>query len=240
MNAGRRWNVAKIRNRLIASLGKSDLSLLSRHLREVSIEQGQTLEDPGQMVDRVYFPQSGLISLIVAMAEDAALEVGAVGHEGAIGLAAGLGSRISFIRALVQVSGTALYIPLSKFQTAASRSARIRAMIARYGELTLGEIQQTAACNGLHDVSSRLCRWLLQTSDRTESDIIPFTQEFLGEMLGVQRTTISRVVGELHAAGLVDTHYGQIEIVNRAGLRKETCECYEIVRKHIDRLFAKA
>ena len=231
--------MAKIRNRLIASLAQSDFSLLSRHLREVPIEQGQTLEDPGQMVDRVYFPESGLISLIVAMAEDAALEVGVVGYEGAIGMAAGLGSRISFVRALVQVSGTALCIPLSRFQAAAGRSPRIRAMIARYGELTIGQIQQTAACNGLHDVSSRLCRWLLQTSDRTGSDTIPFTQEFLGEMLGVQRTTVSRVIGDLHNAGLVNTHHGRIYIVDRAGLKKRTCECYEIVRKHIDRLFSK-
>ena len=232
--------MGKARNRLIASLTQSDVSLLSRHLREVPIEQGQTLETPGEMVDRVYFPESGIISLIVAMAEDAALEVGVVGYEGAIGMAAGLGSRISFVRALVQVSGTALCIPLSRFQAAASRSSRIRAMIARYGELTLGVIQQTAACNGLHDVSSRLSRWLLQTSDRTESDTIPFTHEFLGEMLGVQRTTISRVIGDFHDAGLVNTHHGRIDIINRAGLKKETCECYEITRKHIDRLFSKS
>jgi CRP-like cAMP-binding protein len=112
-------------------------------------------------------------------------------------------------------------------------------MIAKYAEMTVGMIQQTAACNGLHDVSARLSRWLLHTSDRTESDTIPFTQEFLGEMLGVQRTTISRVIGEFHDAGLVNTHHGRIYIANRAGLKKETCECYEIVRKHIDRLFSK-
>src|SRR5205823_1744944 len=186
-----------------------------------------------QTVDRVYFPESGLISLIVAMAEDAALEVGVVGHEGAIGIVAGLGSRISFIRALVQVSGTALCIPLSRFQSAASRSPRIRAMIAKYGELTIGQIQQTAACNGLHDVSSRVCRWLLQTSDRTDSDTIPFTQGFLGEMLGVQRTTVSQVMARLQAAGLLDTRRGEIHIVNRAGLKKQACECYEIVRRHV-------
>jgi CRP-like cAMP-binding protein len=229
--------VEKIRNRLLASLPASDLSLLSRHLREIPIEQGQTLEERDQPVDRVHFPQTGMISLIVAMAEDRALEVGTVGHEGAIGMMAGLGSRISFIRALVQVSGTALCIPASRFQAAASRSQRIRGMIVRYGELLLGQIQQTAACNGLHDASSRVCRWLLQTSDKTESDLIPFTQEFLGQMLGVQRTTISEVVGTLHAAGLIDTQYGQIRIVDRSGLKREACECYEIVRKHGDRLF---
>ncbi len=236
MTRPRRSKVEKIRNRLLASLPASDLSLLRRHLREIPIEQGQTLEERGQPVDRVYFPQTGMISLIVAMAEDSALEVGTVGHEGAIGMTAGLGSRISSIRALVQVSGTALCIPISKFRAAASRSPRIREMTVTYGELLLIQVQQTAACNGLHDASSRVCRWLLQTSDITDSDLIPFTQEFLGQMLGVQRTTISEVVGKLHAAGFISTQYGQIRIIDRAGLEREVCECYEIVRKHAERL----
>jgi len=226
----------KIRNRLLASLPASDLSQLHRHLREVPIEQGQILDERGEPVDRVYFPQTGMISLIVAMPEDSALEVGTVGYEGAIGMAAGLGSRVSSIRALVQVSGTALCIPVSRFRTAANRSPRIREMTVTYGELLLIQAQQTAACNGLHDASSRICRWLLQTGDKIDSDVIPFTQEFFGQMLGVQRTTVSEAVSKLQAAGLIDTRYGQIRIVDRGGLERESCECYEIVRKHTDRL----
>ncbi len=239
MRTGGEWKVGKIRNRLLASLSASDLALLGRHLHEVPIEQGQTLEERGRTIDRVYFPQTGMISLIVTMAEDSALEVGTVGREGAIGMAAGLGSRISFIQALVQVSGIALCVSASRFQAAAGQSARIRTMIARYGEVLLGQVQQTAACNGLHDASSRVSRWLLQTGDKTDSDVIPFTHEFLGRMIGVQRTTISQVIGKLQAAGLVSTQRGQIHIVNRTGLKKEACECYEIVRRHIDRLFSK-
>jgi CRP-like cAMP-binding protein len=235
----RRRKLEKTSNRLLASLSAPDLSLLGRHLRQVAMEQGQTLESPGQTLDRIYFPQNGLISLIVTMAEDAALEVGTVGREGAIGMVAGLGSRISFIHALVQVSGTALSIPLSRFQSAANRSPRIRAMAARYNEVIIGQIQQTAACNGLHDVSSRLSRWLLQTSDRIDSDTVPFTQEFLGQMLGVQRTTISQAMSDLQAAGLVTTRHGQIRIASRAGLKKQACECYEIVQRHMDRLLPK-
>ncbi len=226
MRTGGEWKVGKIRNRLLASLSASDLALLGRHLHEVPIEQGQTLEERGRTIDRVYFPQTGMISLIVTMAEDSALAVGTVGREGAIGMAAGLGSRISFIQALVQVSGIALCVSASRFQAAAGQSARIRTMIARYGEVLLGQVQQTAACNGLHDASSRVSRWLL-------------THEFLGRMIGVQRTTISQVIGKLQAAGLVSTQRGQIHIVNRTGLKKEACECYEIVRRHIDRLFSK-
>jgi CRP-like cAMP-binding protein len=226
----------EFRNRLLASLQGEDMALLRRHLREVAIEQGQMLEEPGRSVEAVYFPQSGMISLIVQMPEDSAVEVGTVGSEGAIGLAVGLGSRISFICALVQVSGVALSIPASPFRAAVDQSARLRDLVVRYSELQLGQIQQTAACNALHDVASRLSRWLLQTSDKTGSDTIPFTHEFLGRMLGVRRATISQVASRFQADGLIETHRGQISLIKRDELRKRACPCYEIVRKHIDRL----
>jgi CRP-like cAMP-binding protein len=230
----------EFRNRLLASLQGDDMALLRRHLREVVIEQGQLLEEPGRSVDAVYFPQSGMISLIVQMPEDSAVEVGTVGSEGAIGLAVGLGSRISFICALVQVSGVALSIPASPFRAAVEQSACLRDLIVRYSELQLGQIQQTAACNALHDVASRLSRWLLQTSDKTGSDTIPFTHEFLGRMLGVRRATISQVASRFQVEGLIETHRGQISLLKRDELRKRACPCYEIVRKHIDRLIPPA
>lgn len=194
------------------------------------------LEEPGRSVDQVYFPQTGMISLIVQMPEDSAVEVGTVGSEGAVGMMVGLGSRISFVCALVQVSGNALCIPASPFRAAAEKSARIRELIIRYSELQLGQIQQTAACNALHEVSGRLCRWLLQTSDKTDSNIIPFTHEFLGSMLGVRRATISQVASELQADGLIKTHRGQITLLKREALKKRACACYEIIRRHVDRL----
>jgi CRP-like cAMP-binding protein len=226
----------EFRNQLLASLHGEDIALLRRHLREVAIEQGQFLEEPGRSIDAVYFPQSGMTSLIVQMPEDNAVEVGTVGSEGAIGMTVGLGSRISFICALVQVAGVALAIPASPFCAAVGQSARLRDLVVRYSELQLGQIQQTAACNALHDVASRLCRWLLQTSDRTGSDTIPFTHEFLGRMLGVRRATISQVASRFQAEGLIETHRGQISLLNHDELRKRACPCYEIVRKHMDRL----
>jgi CRP-like cAMP-binding protein len=226
----------ELRNRLLASLRTEDLRLFERHLREVPIEQGEMLEEPGRFVDAVYFPQNGMISLIVQMPEDSSIEVGTVGSEGAVGMAVGLGSQVSFICALVQVSGTALCIPASRFRNAAGQSARIRDLIARYSELQLGQIQQTAGCNALHDVPSRLSRWLLQTSDKIGSDTIPFTHEFLGNMLGVRRSTVTQALSEFHAAGLLDGHRGQIMLLRRGELKKKACPCYEIVRRHIDRL----
>jgi CRP-like cAMP-binding protein len=227
---GRGHTSLELRNRLLASLQTEDLRLFERHLREVPIEQGEMLEEPGRFVDGVYFPQNGMISLIVQMPEDSSVEVGTVGSEGAVGMAVGLGSRVSFICALVQVSGTALCIPASRFRNAAGQSARIRDLIARYSELQLGQIQQTAGCNALHDVPSRLSRWLLQTSDKIGSDTIPFTHEFLGKMLGVRRSTVTQALSEFHAAGLLDGHRGQIILLRRGELKEKACPCYEIVR----------
>jgi CRP-like cAMP-binding protein len=226
----------EFRNRLLASLQMEDIALFERYLRDVAITQGEMLEEPGRSADAVYFLQTGMVSLIVQMPEDTAIEVGTVGSEGALGMAAGLGSRISFIAALVQVSGTAWCVPASAFRTAVEQSARIRALVVRYSELQLGQIQQTAACNALHDVASRLCRWLLQTSDAIESDRIPFTHEFLGRMLGVRRSTITQIASRFQADGLISTHRGVITLINRDKLTKRACLCYQIVRTHIDRL----
>jgi CRP-like cAMP-binding protein len=225
-----------IRNRLLASLNTEDLEHLGPHLSEIRTQQGDLLEEPGRPLDAVYFPQSGMISLIVQMPEDTAVEVGIVGPEGAIGMAVGLGSRSSFICALVQVSGTCIRIPAWRFQAAVNLSPGIRKLIVRYAELQLGQIQQTAACNALHPLSQRLCRWLLQTSDKTGSNIIPFTHEFLSRMLGVRRSTVSQIASQFQDAKIIETHRGQIKLLKRDELEKRACVCYEIIRQHVDRI----
>jgi CRP-like cAMP-binding protein len=232
--------VPKNRNKLLSSLKPDDFSTLSRYLREVPIEQGVILEDRGQRVDAVHFPQTGMISLIVEMPEDGSVEVGTVGREGGVGLTVGLGSRIASVSALVQVSGTSLCIPASRFRSLAAQNQQIRDMSIRYAELQTGQIQQTAACNALHDIPSRLSRWLLQTSDKIEGDIIPFTREFLGKMLGVQRGTISSVAAKFEADGLIHTRRGRIELLDKKALKNQTCSCYAFMAAHIDRLVPKS
>lgn len=229
----------KNRNRLLACLKSEDFSLLSRYLREVPIEQGSILEDRGERVDAVHFPQTGMVSLIVEMPEDGSIEVGTVGREGGLGLTVGLGSRIASVTALVQVSGTSLCVSATRFRAIAAQSQQIRDMSIRYAELQTGQIQQTAACNALHDVPSRLSRWLLQTSDKIEDNTIPFTREFLGKMLGVQRGTISVVAAKFETEGLIRTHRGQIELLDKKRLKKQACSCYEFIGQHIDRLVPK-
>lgn len=226
-------------NRLLASLKPDELSLFGKHLREVPIKQGELLEERGEPIELVHFPQSGMVSLIVEMPEDRAVEVGTVGSEGAVGLTVGVGSRVGSVSALVQVPGTALCIPAQRFRVLASQSQHLTDMIIAYHEVQLGQIQQTAACNALHDVGSRLSRWLLQTSDKTGDDLIPFTQEFLSKMLGVRRGTVSTVATRFEAAGLIRTGRGEIQILDRKGLKKETCSCYEYVAQHVDRLLPR-
>jgi hypothetical protein len=162
-----------------------------------------------------------------------------VGSEGAIGLTVGLGSRVACVSALVQVSGTAFCVPAQRFRTLTSESPHLTDLVIRYHEMQLGQIQQTAACNTLHDVGSRLARWLLQTNDKTGNDTIPFTQEFLSKMLGVRRGTVSVVATRFETAKLIRTGRGQIRITNREGLRKEACACYEYIARYIDRLLPR-
>lgn len=227
------------RNRLLASLKSDELAKLERHFREVPLTQGHLVEERGERVDAVLFPQSGMISLIVEMPEDETIEVGMVGCEGAIGLNTGLGSRIATVSALVQVPGLALSISPSHFRSAVAQSQHLQELIFRYNELQSGQIQLTAACNALHDVGPRLGRWLLQTCDKTNSDTIPFTREFLGKMLGVRRGTVSAVAARFESAGLIKTRRGHIKLLDRDGLRGEACSCYEHLQKHIDRLLPK-
>ena len=232
--------MSKNRNKLLASLRPDDFALLNRYLREVPIEQGVLLEERGERVDAVHFPQTGMISLIVEMPEDGSVEVGTVGREGGVGLTVGLGSRIASVSALVQVSGKSLSISASRFRSLAAQNQQIRDMSIRYAELQAGQIQQTAACNALHDIPSRLSRWLLQTADKIEDDVIPFTREFLAKMLGAQRGTISSVAAKFEADGLIRTHRGRIELLDKKSLKKRSCSCYAFMSQHIDRLVPKS
>src|SRR5215468_4272879 len=178
-------------NRLLATLSLETLALLEPELKETSAAQGAVFLEPGDSIDRVYFPQSGMISLLVVGREGETVEVSTVGREGALGLHRGLGGRRSFTRATVQIPGRFSMIAAHVFERVSLSSPSLREMIARYTEMLWAEAQQLAACNAVHDASSRLCRWLLQSADHTDSLQLPLTQEYLAQMLGVRRTTVT-------------------------------------------------
>jgi CRP-like cAMP-binding protein len=224
------------RNLLLAALPPKDFSLLAPHLRDAPLEQGAILQEQGERIDQVYFPHQGIISLLAVMQQGDAIETATIGHEGAVGTLCGLGPRRSHSRAVVQVAGLAARIAAERFRQAAEESREIRDMIMRHGEMLLIQVQQSSACNALHAVEARLCRWLLQVHDRLDSNTIKLTHEFLSETLGVRRTTVTVIASTLQEAGLIRYHRGRIEIVDRAGLEARACECYEAIRRHIDRV----
>ncbi len=196
------------------------------------LPQGMVCFGPGDPIDQVYFPHTGLISLLVATGEGDMVETSSVGCEGAVGLQCGLGFRLSFTRTTVQIAGKFSVISASRFEQAVSRGQALRDMIFRYTETLWAEAQQTAACNAIHDGSSRLCRWLLQSADRIGSDQLPLTQEFLAEMLGVRRTTVTLLAQELQKRGVLKYSRGKISILDRPALEACACECYEVTRHH--------
>jgi CRP-like cAMP-binding protein len=218
----------------LAALPAAELASLTPFLKDVVLERGAVLQHPGDVVEQVYFPRSGMISVVVVMRTGEEVETATVGREGALGTGVALGSRRATGRALVQLPGAAARIPAAQFVAAASRSGVIHDIAARYNTLLIAQIQQSVACNALHDAEARLCRWLLSCSDRVNSDTIPLTQEFLGQMLGVRRTTVTIVARMLQAAGMIRYRRGVIQIVDRAALEEGACECYATTRQHFD------
>src|SRR5262249_57237435 len=170
------------------------------------------------------------------MRQGDAIEIATIGYEGAVGSFAGLGSRRAHTRAVVQVRGSASRIAASRFRKVAEDSEAVCRLILRYGEMLLIQVQQTAACNALHPVEARLSRWLLQARDRLESNTINLTHEFLSQMLGVRRTTVTVVAHTLQEAGLIRYHRGLIEIIDQPGLEARACECYAAIRPQIGQI----
>jgi CRP-like cAMP-binding protein len=228
------------RNRLLAALTPTDLAMLSPHLKNSSLKQGVLLQEAGDPIEQVYFPQSGMISLLAVMETGNGIETATIGREGAVGVMIGLGGRSAMGRAVVQLDGVFSHIAAAPFQNAMTQSATMRDLVARYNDAQVTLVYQVAGCNALHQVSTRLCRWLLQTHDRGDGDIIPLTQEFLSEMLGVQRTTVTMLARELQELGLINYRRGRIEIADRQRLEQRACECYETARRKIDKVFADA
>ena len=224
-----------VSNRLLDSLPPAEAALLKPRLKTIKMVQGTLLQEPGDQIGHIYFPLSGMISLLAVMKQGNSVEVATVGREGTVGAMSGFGPRHAFTRAIVQVEGTAARISTQHFQEAMKKSASLREIVVRYNEGLLAQVQQTAACNALHDLEQRLCRWLLQTQDRAGGDMITLTHEFLSQMLAVRRTTVTLVARSLQDAGAIEYRRGKIRIVDRRKLEKRACECYKVVSQQIDK-----
>ena len=218
-------------NKLLSALPRDDFQLLLPNLTTIQFAQGTVLCEPGKEVDQVYFPLSGMVSLVVVMRDGKAIETATVGREGVVGAMSGLGLHTSWVRAIAQLPTFASRISSQQLRKAATSSKPISDLCIRYNEVLLGQARITAACNALHHVEARFCRWLLQTRDRAESDTITLTQEFLSEMLGVRRTSVTEVASKIQADGAISYSRGVIKIIDLEALRAMSCECYETVRE---------
>ena len=226
-----------VANRLLAALPAADRAALAPHLARATLAIGQVLAEPGQPLAHVYFPETAVCSIIARMADGAGVEVGTIGNEGLVGLAALLDTAASANQTLAQIPGTALRIPAAGLVAAVDARPALRRLLHRYTQAYLTQVAQGAACNRLHGIEARCARWLLMTHDRVGgADRFPLTQEFLAIMLGVRRSGVTVAAGALQAAGLIRYHRGGIRVLDREGLELAACECYGMIRRQFDQL----
>jgi CRP-like cAMP-binding protein len=228
-----------VQNSLIAALPADDQAMIAPHLVQVDLERGRLLYDPGDPIDQVYFPHDGVISLMTLMENGAAIESATIGPEGALGLMAAVAPRQSLSRAIVQTPLRAARISAERLHEAWRRSPMLQHLVDRHSEALYGHAIQSVACNALHSVEARFCRWLLTCHDRISTDTVALTQEFLADMLGVQRTTVTAVARSLQEKGVIRYRRGIVDIIDRNGLEALTCECYDVIRRNYERLLGE-
>jgi CRP-like cAMP-binding protein len=217
-------------NRLLLALPAADLKRLMPQLKPVECKREQVLLDADSSLDDVFFPDSGVISIVAVYPDGSIIEMATIGREGSTGFQAVLGAKRSSARLFVQLPGTAAKISRPAFARAISTMPAFRALMYAHLHAFLEQVMVSAACNGAHSLTQRLARWLLMMRDRGDSDAMPLTHNLLAEMLGVQRPTVTNVARQLEHAGLIERGRGKITILNRQGLIGASCECYELVR----------
>src|SRR5437764_5784514 len=201
------------KNQLLARLGAEQLAQFSSHLKVVALGQGELIADTHGNVRKVYFPHSGIISCIVEMKGGHAIETGMIGNDGAFGATQALDDKVSLNHVVMQVAGVASVISSDRIRDIADELPVFRGLLIKYEQFFLSQVQQTAACNAVHDVQSRTCKWLLRMHDLVGVDL-ELTQEFLAQMMGVRRTTVTEVAGDLQQAGMITYSRGRINIVD--------------------------
>jgi CRP-like cAMP-binding protein len=223
-------------NQLLARLPRPKTDWLVPLLQPVALEFKQSIYKYRQPIDFVYFPISGAASAITVMEDGSAIEVATIGNEGVVGHGVALGEETAMTDVIIQVAGQALRADARAFAEGVIKDDTSRRLLQRYNAAFLTQITQSVACNGLHPIQQRCCRWLLITLDRMKSNEVPLTHEFLSIMLGVRRASVTEVLGPLQDRGLITNSRGLITVVDRTGLEKLSCECYRKVRDEFERL----
>ena len=225
------------RNRLLASLPAADLQRIEPHLTSVELRARQVIYEAEQPVRHVYFPDRGVISLVILMTNGSGVEATTVGLEGFVGLAGLFPRRVTHTRHIVQVSGRASRLALDQMHAQIAGSPPLKSLVERYLDAFTIQLLQSVACNAVHDVERRCARWLLMACDRAEADELNMTQELLAEMLGVRRPTVSGVMHGFQDRGLIRCQRGVITLLRRSGLQSLACECYGVIRRALDGVY---
>ena len=217
-------------NHLFCALSPEDRERISLHLESVHLEAQQILYDADQCIEWAYFPLNCVVSLLTVMEAGAAIEVATVGREGIVGLPILLGVNQVPGRAMVQIPGEALRLPVEILRAEIEQRGLLYHQLQRYAQALFDQVTQLAACDRLHSIEQRLCRWLLMTQDRVGEGQFPLTQASLAQMLGVRRATVSVIAAQLQRSNLIRYRRGQMEILDRSGLEEVVCECYGKIR----------
>ena len=226
-------------NRLLASLSREAFDQLRPNLISIELKHGAVMTRPNERFERVYFPITGFISLVVELSDGSMIETGMVGRDGVLGGGAALDDRLLLTTSLVQVPGRAWAIGIEHVRQLASADEKFRSVLVRHEQVLLAQAQQSAACNASHTVEARMCRWLLRMRDLVGDDL-PLTQDFMAQMMGVRRPSVSLVAGTLQQAGLIKYRRGHITIVDIERVQDSACECYETVRAHYEAMLRDA
>ena len=226
-----------LHNRLLAALPAADYARIRKHLHMTTAVTGRTLQENGAPVTHVHFPNGGVFSVMNEMRDGTLVEVATVGIEGMLGIGVLLGDQSGAGRMFQQVpDGPFASMTVRRFLKESAAPGPFHEVLARYAQANLLQIMQATACNALHGARQRCCRWLLQTQDRVGSGEFLLKQDFLAIMLGVQRPTVTLVMGMLQDQGLIATKYGRIRVLKRRKLERAACECYQVIRAHFRRL----
>jgi CRP-like cAMP-binding protein len=221
------------RNRLLLALPSRNLKRLMPELEHIRCQSEQVLMDADSSIDHVYFPDSGVVSVVAVYADGSVIEMATIGREGCTGMQAFFGARISSVRLLVQIPGSAAKMSRAAFVRAMESTPSFQSLMSAYIQAFLEQVLVSVACNGAHSLKERLARWLLMMGDRADGDALPITQNLLAEMLGVQRPTVTNAAREFEHAGLIERGLRQVTILDRQGLIEESCECYQLVRTRV-------
>lgn len=225
-----------LKNYLLASLPRNEFERVKNHLEPVSLQLGTVLHESGDKLDYVYFPTTAIVSLLYIMENGSTAEIGMVGNEGVLGIALFMGGETTPSRAIIQSAGDAVRMKSDQLKVEFDRGGSFQNLLLLYTQALITQISQTAVCNRLHSVEQQLCRWLLLSHDRLDSNVLVMTHDLISNMLGVRREGITLAAQKLAARNLITNLRGTITVIDRAGLESAACECYKVVNDEYVRL----